>query len=134
MSSINVGDKVKRISGKNHGMQVGDTDIVISVGETAVSLKNYGDGHAKLALQVISSSARPDEKPTMIKKLNIFIKKHLDPKVQELLKAGYYNGDLLPTSTGDRALLNVLHMEYQDKLAALAKEENDAAEAEANKK
>ncbi len=133
---IRVGDLVKRISGTQHGMEAGDTDYVAAVGETAVTLRDFGEGHAKNKLTVIeyNSECTASEKPTMLKSLNVFIKKHLDPKVQSLLKRGFYNGDLRPTSEGDRALLDILHMENIDKLAAQADVEIAEAESKEAKK
>lgn len=132
MNNINAGDTVRRISGKNHGMEEGDVDIVESVSENTVTLRNYGAGHSIDKLEVIKSNARctASAKPQMLKKLNVFIKKHLDVKMQSLLKAGYRNGDLQPTAKGDRALLDLLHTENHDALAASADAEIAEAEAE----
>lgn len=135
MQSIQVGDLVRRIRGKNKGMRVGDSSEVIEVNETTVQLEDYDGNHLISALEVVESnnaSCTAEARPKMLKRLNVFIKKYLDPNLQSLLKAGYYNGDLKPTTAGDRALLDMLHMENQEKLAALANAEIAEIEAEDN--
>jgi hypothetical protein len=70
----------------------------------------------------------------MIKKLSNFIKKSVDANTQELLKAGFINGDLEPTYEGLEELKQIQWFANYDALVASAKEHNAAAEAEAAKK
>lgn len=128
---INIGDVVKRTSGRQCGMESGMVSRVTEVGDTCVELEGFDGQHLISKLIVIETATvcgGTPQKPTMLKTINKFIKKHLDPKMQALLRAGYLNGDLAPTTKGDRVLLDLLHMKNHDELAALAQEEIDEEE------
>lgn len=135
MCDIKVGDEVKRIAGTQHGMEIGDTDIVTEVGETCVSLETYGDGHLKSKLKIINSNgactvgASAPQK-TMLKKISAFYKKFTDANTQALVKAGYLNGDLEPTSKARAKVADLAFFSNYDALVAAANEEIAEADAE----
>jgi hypothetical protein len=128
---INIGDTVKRTAGTQHGMNVGDTDVVTYVGETAVTLRIYGKGHAKAKLTVINAAGNATATNTnVIKKLSNFYKKFTDAKTQSLVKAGYLNGDLEPTNKAHDKVKEIAFFESYDALVDAANEEIAEAEAE----
>jgi len=93
-------------------------------------------GHAKIghgwwvyACEITKIS----NKITIMKKLSNFIKKTVDGDTQELLKAGYINGDLEPTDEGKNRLGEILWFANLPAIVALAKEANLEAEKESNK-
>lgn len=47
MSKFKIGDKVVRTGREvpHHGMDIGDTDIVVAVGGESLNLKRFGNGH-----------------------------------------------------------------------------------------
>lgn len=65
---------------------------------------------------------------TKIKMLNNFIKKLTDAKVQELIKAGYVNGDLKPTTRGLEKLDEILFFANYESLVTEATNENKERE------
>ncbi len=65
-----------------------------------------------------------------MRKLSNFIKKSVDADTQELLKAGFINGDLEPTSTGEEELKQIQWFANLPALVARAKELNAEAEKE----
>lgn len=135
MSTLKIGDEVKRISGKNKGMMIGDTSFVLEVFETTVSLEDFEGFHLKSALQVINEDKEnTSHKPTMIKKLSNFYKKFTDVKTQALVKAGYLNGDLEPTPKAYDKLEEISFFANYEALVVAAQEEITEAEAEEAKK
>lgn len=128
---INIGDTVERTSGKNHGMEKGDRDVVTSVGDTAVTLRSYGKGHSIDKLTVVSKAAGSATANTnVIKKISNFYKKFTDAKVQSLVKAGYLNGDLEPTQKAHDKIKEINFFAQYDALVEHADEEIAEAEAE----
>lgn len=45
MVDYKVGNTVQRIRGEYCGMKVGDTGVVLSLGDDSVEIKGFGDGH-----------------------------------------------------------------------------------------
>lgn len=69
-------------------------------------------------------------KKTFMQKVSIMMKKLLDSDTQELVKAGFLNGDLMPTEEGGVELDAILFIANKAALVERAKEIN--AEAEKN--
>lgn len=57
-----VGDKVRRFMGSYNDMRVGDEDIISSIDEHNITLKNYGFGHSHSSFEVIGKSTK-NQKP-----------------------------------------------------------------------
>lgn len=79
------------------------------------------------------SSLPEKPKPTIMKKLSNYVKKMLDADTQALLKAGFINGDLEPTSLCKDELLSLMFFANRADLVARAHEVISESEAE-NKK
>ncbi len=136
---INVGDRVERIAEGKSDFEVGEEGIVVRVSgdyrNVDVELDN-GDvstGNAPSKLRVLSrsrSTNRAPAQPTMLRKLNSFMRQFLDSDVQTLVKAGFINGDLEPTAEGIDALHSVLFQEKKAELVKIA----EAIVADAEKK
>ena len=84
-----IGQKVRRICGKQKGMKVGDYAVVNSVGETCVILEGYRGEHLKSCLEVVGSSCCKGKMD--IETLKTFNKKNLveGKKQAETDKANY---------------------------------------------
>lgn len=70
----------------------------------------------------------------IMKRLSNFIKKAVDADTQELIKAGFINGNLEPTAEGWEANREILWFSNHEALVKLAKERNAEAEKEEAKK
>ncbi len=160
MNQFTVGDKVRRIRDCHMGMKVGDIATITKIGGTNnIVLREFGGTHDGKNFEKINnpcaapvtscsdfadaynysyqnlvnyytSNLQPIKKPFM-KKLGNMMKKLLSSDTQELVKAGYINGDLDLTSEGKEALWSILFSLNQPALVDMAKEAN--IEAEKNK-
>jgi hypothetical protein len=72
-------------------------------------------------------------KPTIMKKLSNFITKTVDSNTQELLKAGYINGNLEPTEKGYEKVREIIWFQNLPALTEAAKADN-IEEAKESKK
>ncbi len=69
-----------------------------------------------------------------MKKLSVMLKKLVDQDTQDLVKAGYLDGELNITHMGERALITHLFFAHKSDLVALAKADIEEVEKEEAKK
>lgn len=101
----------KNLEGKH-----GEYHITFENGVSTTGWKDTGD------LELLN-------KRTIMKTLNIMMKKLLDGDTQTLVKAGYVNGDLELTSEGRDALNSIAFDAHKAALVALAQEKLDEEKA-----
>ena len=116
--TIKIGDKVRRICGKQKGMEVGDYSVVNSVGETCVTLTGFRGNHLIDCLEVVGSSCCKEKMD--IETLKTFNKKNLAEgrKQAEEDKANY---EATESKNAYKGLVD--REETQERIIKVAKEE-----------
>lgn len=117
---LKIGDRIKNIGPKENSGKFGN---VINTNTIGVLIK-YDDnedgfcdfGETSDFYQIIKT------KKSIMKKLNIMMKKLLDADTQSLVKAGYINGDLELTCEGKEALFTLMFDGLKADLVKLAVE------------
>ena len=116
------GDRVKRISGRNGGMNVGDEGVVASVGKTCVTISEYRGNHLFGSLELVKSSCC---KKMDAETLKTFNKKNLveGRKQAEKEKANY------EAEESRRAYVGLINRkETQERAIKVANEELEEVE------
>lgn len=136
-SHLKIGDRVRRNSipsraGVTSISKEGWTGTIVQLNPTKISYGiKWDNGEETDSTGWECIDLIP--KKTIMKKLTNYIKKAVDANTQELLKAGFINGDLMPTYEGEQAIKEILWFANYEALVAKAKEINAEAEAQAKK-
>jgi len=115
-----VGDRVKRISGKNypeHNMKVGNIYTLSSINGDWITLEGTTSSFNSKHFELVNSKSQ-----NIGMKLNSMMKKLLDPETRKLVKGGLLNGDLLLTNEGEQALQSILVEQHKKELVTIAEE------------
>lgn len=120
----------------------GKQGVVVSRSSSSLSMQNYinvkyDDGATGQCIEsevpIYYKLISVPNKKTVMKTISNFIKKMTDADTQDLLKAGYLNGDLEPTSKVDSKLREIHFFAHKKELVEAAREEIKEAEASEKK-
>lgn len=135
MAKYQLGDEIRIIEGGDyrgcsplHSL-VGQVGIISSIEEDDRNGLHYRTSCDSRCIPETQIELIKDRKITtkkLMTKLTTMMKKLLDSDTQTLVKAGYINGDLEPTDTGNSALMTILFLANKPALVADAQTVIDA--------